>query len=274
VLADVPEVGANYHDHLTISAMGKLKDPISLFGHDRGLLALRHIAEWAVLRTGVLASNVLEAGGFFDLDGDGRPEIQTHLVPRLPYAPGQPGGEHGLTVSAHALALKSRGRVRLKDADPRSHPQLVSGYLDDPSDVQALAASFKLARRHLQSPTMARLVEREIGPGANVRDDDVEGLETLVRKEARTVYHPVGTCRMGSDPGAVVDPQLRVRGVAGLRVADASIMPRIVRGNTNAPTIMIAERAADFIRRAYRVEHASREPVAPPRRAVFDSRRG
>lgn len=247
VHVDLPAVGANYHDHLLISAMGRLREPISLFGHDRGLRAVRHLLQWALLRTGVLSTNVLEAGGFFDLDGDGRPEVQMHLVPRLPYAPGQPGGEHGLTVSAYALACKSRGDIRLRDNRPRSSAVLRTGYLDHPDDVRLLGSGLRLARRILRSPSLARLLSAEIGATAQPDDSDEAALEQLVRQEARTVYHPAGTCRMGGDALSVVDARLRVRGVMGLRVANASVMPTIVRGNTNATAIMVGERAADFI---------------------------
>lgn len=248
VQVDRAGVGSNYQDHLLISAMGRLRDPISLFGHDRGLRALRHIVQWAALRTGVLSTNVLEAGGFFDLDGDGRPEVQMHLVPRLPYAPGQPGGEHGITVSSYALSCKSRGEVRLRDANPGSKPVLRTNYLAHPDDVRLCGAGLGLARRVLRAPSLARLLSGEIGAAANLDESDEAAIERVVRQEARTVYHPAGTCRMGNDADAVVDTELRLRGVAGLRVADGSVMPTIVRGNTNATAIMIGERAADFIR--------------------------
>jgi len=247
VHVDLPGVGANYHDHLLVSVMGRLRDPISLFQHDRGWKAVRHVAQWALLRTGVLSTNVLEAGGFFDLDGDGRPEIQMHLVPRLPYAPGQPGDEHGLTLSAYGLACKSRGEVRLRSTDPRAGAILRTGYLEHPDDVPLLASGLRLARRIMRAPSLSGLVTGEIGATAHLDESDDGALEQIVRQEARTVYHPAGTCKMGSGPDSVVDPRLRVRGIAGLRVADASVMPTITRGNTNAPTIMIGERAADFM---------------------------
>ena len=247
VVADLPGVGANYQDHVIISIMARLKDPISLHGNERGLKALGHILHWLLFRGGVLASNILEAGGFFDLDGDGRPEIQMHLVPRLPFAPGQPRDEHGLTLSAYALACKSRGEIRLRDAHPDSTALFRANYLSHPDDVGALIGGLRLARRILAEPSLATLVSKEMGPAAGVASDDLPAMEQLVRQEARTVYHPVGTCRMGAGRDAVVDSRLRVHGVDSLRIADASIMPRIVRGNTMAPAIMIGERAADFI---------------------------
>jgi choline dehydrogenase len=248
VQVDRPAVGANFHDHMLISVAARLREPISLYGHDKGWRAFRHALQWAALRTGVLSTNVLEAGGFFDIDGDGRPEVQMHLVPRLPYAPGQPSGEHGLTASSYALACKSRGDVRLRNRDPRASAILRTGYLDHPDDIRLLESGFLLARRVLRSPSMARLLTgEEIGATAGVREEDAAALETLMREQARTVYHPAGTCRMGSDAEAVVDTRLRVRGVRDLRVADASVMPTITRGNTNAPAIMIGERAAAFL---------------------------
>lgn len=247
VHADRRQVGQNYQDHLIVSAMARLRDPISLHGHDRGLKALRHVLQWAMFRNGVLASNILEAGGFFDLDGDGRPEIQMHMLPRLPVAPGQPAGEHGFTVSAYALTCRSRGTVGVRGPDPGLPPRLSPNHLSDDKDLRQLTSGLGLARAMLRSPSLANLITSEIGPAAEVSDGDQPAMEQVVRREARTVYHPCGTCRMGSDEDAVVDARLRVRGVAGLRVADASIMPVIVRGNTNAPAIMIGERAADFV---------------------------
>ena len=248
VVADLPGVGANYQDHLLFLVMARLKEPLSLLGHDRGLKAARHLLQWFMFKTGVLSSNVLEAGGFFDLDGDGRPEVQMHLVPRLPFAPGQPKGEHGITVSSYALALKSRGEIRLRDNNPDTPALFRANYLSHADDVRTLMQAVKLARSIIAAPSLGRLVDGEIGPSSGVKSDDDTALEALVRNGARTVYHPAGTCRMGSDRDAVVDTRLKVHGIDGLRVADASIMPVITRGNTNAPSIMIGERAAAFMR--------------------------
>ena len=249
VIADLSGVGSNYQDHLLVSIMARLKQPISLLGHDRGLKAARHLLQWLLFKNGVVSSNVLEAGGFFDLDGDGRPEVQMHLVPRLPFAPGLPADEHGLTLSAYALACKSRGEIRLRDNDPDSAALFRANYLSHPDDIGALVNGLRLARSILAAPALAAQIDGEIGASAGVDNRDDAAMEQLVRHTARTVYHPAGTCRMGKDHDAVVDSRLRVHGIDSLRVADASIMPVIPRGNTNAPSVMIGERAADFITR-------------------------
>jgi choline dehydrogenase len=248
VIGDLPGVGSNYQDHLLVSVMARLRQPISLLGHDRGLKAARHLLQWLLFRNGVVSSNVLEAGGFFDLDGDGRPEVQMHLVPRLPFAPGLPANQHGLTLSAYALACKSRGEIRLRDTDPDSAALFRANYLSHPDDVSTLVSGWRLARSILAAPALASQIDGEIGASTGVDSQDDAAMEQLVRQSARTVYHPAGTCRMGKDRDAVVDTRLKVHGIDGLRVADASIMPVITRGNTNAPSIMIGERAADFIR--------------------------
>ena len=247
VVADLPGVGSNYQDHLLVSVMARLKKPISLLGHDRGLKAARHLLQWLLFKNGVVSSNVLEAGGFFDLDGDGRPEVQMHLVPRLPFAPGLPEGQHGLTLSSYALACKSRGEIRLRDNDPDSTALFRANYLSHPDDVVALVSGLRLARSILGAPALASQIDGEIGASTDVDSFDDAAMEQLVRQTARTVYHPAGTCKMGKDRDAVVDMRLKVHGIDGLRVADASVMPVITRGNTNAPSIMIGERAADFL---------------------------
>src|SRR5207247_1779406 len=144
------------------------------------------------------------------------------------------------------VSPKSRGRLWLRSSDPGDKPRILVNALTEPEDVQSLVAGVKLAREIVASEPLASAAGREIFPGADVQSDD--DIEADVRRRMELIYHPVGTCRMGSDDGAVVDPQLRVRGVDGLRVVDASIMPLIPGGNTNAPTIMVGERAADLIK--------------------------
>ncbi len=247
VVHDLPGVGGNFQDHLAVPVWATLKDPISILGQDRGLNALRHYLQWALFRTGLCTSNVVECGGFFDLDGDGRPDVQFHILPFLRAETGRtPPPGHGVTIQPNLLACYSRGEVRLRSPDPAAEPLFRGNYLSHPEDVATLVRGVRFARRILKSPSLARLIAREILPGEDAPDDDAT-LEAHVREYAKTVFHPVGTCRMGTNGDAVVDLKLRVRGIEGLRVADASVMPEIVRGNTNAPTIMIAERAADFI---------------------------
>jgi choline dehydrogenase len=154
--------------------------------------------------------------------------------------------EPTVSVAPNVCRPKSRGRIRLGKADPGDAPLIEMPLLGDPQDISVLIAGCLRARAIMNQPEMARLVVRESAPGADVTTD--EAWEAYLRDAVVPAYHPVGTCRMGGDAASVVDPQLRVRGVRGLRVADASIMPRIVSGNTNAPTIMIGEKAADLIR--------------------------
>ncbi|NIE72948.1 FAD-dependent oxidoreductase [Pantoea sp. Ap-967] len=256
VVSDVPGVGENYQDHVAVAVDGRLKNPISLLGQDRGFKALRHGLDWVIRRRGLLTSNLVESGGFFDLDGDGRPEIQIHTIAMASTSWGEgdditglPSPEHGLSVSPCCLTSHSRGRIRLRSKDPSAAPIIEANYLSNSLDVENLVRGVRLARQILQAPALAQYIEGEITPGDAVNDDD-SALEAYVRKNAENSYHPAGTCAMGNDENAVVDLQLRVRGIIGLRVADASVMPEIVRGNTTAATVMIAERAAEFITQA------------------------
>ncbi|WP_449433361.1 GMC family oxidoreductase [Pseudomonas putida] len=249
---DLPGVGENFQDHLVAPVDGKLKAPISLLGQDKGLNALRHGLEWSLFRSGILSSCLVEAGGFMDLDGDGRPEVQIHTLAMASTAWGKlADGEpsHGYSVAPCCLTSHSRGQIRLRSRDPEDAPLINANFLSDPRDVRNLMNGVRVARRFLRAPSLARFVDGELMPGRAVGDDDAS-LEAYVRAHAQNAFHPVGTCAMGTGPEAVVDPQLRVRGIDGLRIADASVMPVIVRGNTTAPTVMIAERAAAFIREA------------------------
>jgi choline dehydrogenase-like flavoprotein len=246
---DLPGVGRNYQDHLEVPVYGQTREPISLFGHDKGLSALRHGAQWVMFRSGLMTSNVVESGGFVDFDGDGRADVQFHVLPVLVGDVDRaPPAVHGITLNPCLLAPRSRGELRLRSKDPLALPWLDAGALVDPEDVRLLREGVRLARRILGAPSLAALVSHELEPDASLAGDDDAIIDARVRRYAKTVYHPGGTCKMGVDPMAVVDTRLRVHGVQGLRVADVSIMPVIPRGNTNAGTIMIAERAADFMR--------------------------
>ncbi|HNU10341.1 MAG TPA: GMC family oxidoreductase N-terminal domain-containing protein [Rubrivivax sp.] len=247
VVKDLPGVGANYQDHLEVPVYGRAREPISLAGQDKGLRALAHGAQWLAFRSGLLTSNVVECGGFADTDGSGRADVQFHVLPTLVGDVGRdPPPGHGITINPCFLQPRSRGTVRLRSADPAAPILFDGAYLREQADVDTLVRGVKLARRILRAPSMQAVISEEIAPSPDENAPD-SVLEEHVRRTAKTVYHPSCTCRMGSDDGAVVDPQLRVRGVGRLRVCDASVMPTIVRGNTNAPTIMIAERCADFI---------------------------
>jgi choline dehydrogenase len=151
----------------------------------------------------------------------------------------------GLTIAPCQVRPESRGTIRIKSANPAEYPSIQPNYLSDPIDQQVAVASLRWGRRIAGQPALAKWIESELLPGADFTTD--EQLLGFARMAGSTIYHPVGTCQMGHGPAAVVDPQLRVHGVEGLRVVDASVMPRLVSGNTNAPTIMIAEKAADMI---------------------------
>lgn len=225
-----------------------LKEPISLMGQDRGWRAVSNGLQWMLFRSGVLTSNIVECGAFFDTDGDGRSEIQLNALAASSCGWGDPIPQvHRFSLAPLCNTCHSRGEVRLRSADPDALPMVHGNYLGAQEEVDNLIKGIRLARKVMAAPALARLLKAESLPGPGVGDSDAE-LEAYVRARAGTALHPAGTCAMGTGPEAVVDPQLRVRGVQGLRVADASVMPTIVRGNTAAPTIMIAERAADFIR--------------------------
>jgi choline dehydrogenase len=249
VVGDAREVGANFQDHISAPVWGRLKDPVGLLGHEKGPKGLKHFLEWIFFKKGLLTSNIVESGGFFDLDGDGRPDVQFHFMPLIRGETAQKTPQvHGVTVQPNLLECKSRGEIRLRSRNPADTPLFKGNYLSDPEDMATLLRGLRFARRILKSPSLAKLVAEEILPGENTPDEDAP-LEEHIRATAKTVFHPTSTCRMGTDPGAVVDPKLKLRGFENVRIADASIMPKITRGNTNAPTIMIAERAADFIAR-------------------------
>ncbi|MDD3785860.1 MAG: GMC oxidoreductase, partial [Hydrogenophaga sp.] len=209
---------------------------------------LRGIGEWRRSRSGLLTTNFAEAGGFIRSTPDEPiPDLQLHLVVGKLIDHGrQTVFGHGYSCHVCVLRPRSRGTLRLASPDPQVAPLIDPAFLSDPDDVARLVRGFRLMRELLSQPALAALGGRESAESAEALSG--AQIEQFVRRHADTIYHPVGTCRMGPGPDAVVDARLRVHGVAGLRVVDASIMPSVVGGNTNAPTIMIAEKAADMIR--------------------------
>ncbi|MGY6553127.1 MAG: GMC family oxidoreductase [Wenzhouxiangella sp.] len=244
VRIDVDSVGANLQDHLDVCTLTRCSQPIT-YDH---LNELRVGLRYFLYHEGEGTSNIAEAGGFL-VSGRGRkdrPDVQMHFVPALLDDHGRnrlPGD--GYTIHACALRPLSRGRISLKSADPTQPPSIRANYLSEPEDLEMMLECVRLSREVLQQPAFKPFRGHEIYPGNEVIGR--EGLIDFIRAKAESIYHPVGTCRMGSDDQAVVDPELKVRGVEGLRVIDASIMPTLVGGNTNAPTIMIAEKASDLI---------------------------
>jgi len=244
---DSSEVGNNYQDHLEVSVYGRTKGPISILGNDKGLSALKHGIQWTLFKTGLLTSNVVESGAFLDTTGSGRADVQFHVLPTLVGdVDREPIEGHGISINPSFLRPKSRGFARLRSNNPADPMMFESGALSHQDDVDTLIRGVKVAREIIRAPALNNIIEKELRPSEDVDISD-EAIEAHIRSHAKTVYHPVGTCRMGSDDKAVVDPRLQVKGVSGLRICDASIMPTIVSGNTNAPTIMIAERCAEFI---------------------------
>jgi choline dehydrogenase len=240
-------VGANLQDHLDICTLRHCPPGVS---YDRAS-ELKIAFDWFLRgRRGAGSSNIAEAGGFVRsaLATDERPDVQFHFVPAMldDHGRNRLAGD-GFTVHACFLRPRSRGRITLRDADPLSPPRIEANYLSDPDgfDLRVMVECAKLSRELLAQPAFDRWRGAPILPARDGLSD--AELAEFVRAKAETIYHPVGTCRMGTDEHAVVDPQLRVRGVDGLRVVDASVMPTLPGGNTNAPVIAIAERAAELI---------------------------
>lgn len=246
IVLDLPGVGQNLQDHLAAGVFYYSRQPVSLVNAAKLGALLRYV----FFRKGLLTSNVGEGGAFVRTRPDlVDPDIQYHFGPihyvhhGLTKLPG-----HGFAVGPLVLRPHSRGYIRLRSNDPLAHPIIQPCYLEQESDLQPLLDGLKLAREIIHTRAFDRYRGEEILPGTGAQTDD--DLRDYVRHFAETLYHPVGTCKMGSDALAVVDAELRVRGLEGLRVVDASVMPTIPSGNTNAPTIMIAEKAADLIRAA------------------------
>ncbi|MBL8385360.1 MAG: GMC family oxidoreductase N-terminal domain-containing protein [Burkholderiales bacterium] len=251
-VADAPEVGANLHDHIDYIINRRFASR-DLFGLSLGggVRLLREIRRYRRERRGMVTTNFAESGGFVrTLPELAEPDVQFHFVVAMVDNHNRTTHfGHGYSLHACVLNPRSRGTLRLASADARAAPLIDPGFLADPADLATLVRAFRAMRRILGAPAFAPFRGPELYT-EGLRDDDEAGIEAAIRERADTIYHPVGTCRMGGDAQAVVDPELRVRGVAGLRVVDASVMPALVSGNTNAPTIMIAEKGADLIRRA------------------------
>jgi choline dehydrogenase len=242
VCVDAPGVGANLQDHLDICTLFTCREKIT---YD----TLNHL--WAGLKyylshQGPATSNIAEAGAFIvsRLAREDRPDVQLHFIPAQLDDHGRnvlPGS--GVTLHACPLRPESRGEIRLRSADPLEPPAIEPRYLTTGDDARMMVECVRLSLEIFAQPAFEPFLAERIYPEPGLESD--EDILAFVRRKAETIYHPVGTCRMGTDDAAVVDPQLRVRGVDRLRVVDASVMPTLVSGNTNAPTIMIAEKIAE-----------------------------
>jgi choline dehydrogenase len=249
VLADLPGVGKNLQDHLQARLVFKCNEP-TLNDEVRSLFNKARIAlKYAMFRSGPMAMAASLATGFMRTGPHVEtPDIQFHVQPWSADSPGE--GVHpfsAFTMSVCQLRPESRGEIRLASADTRVHPRILPRYLSTETDRRTIVEGIKIARRIARHDPLASKISEEFRPDATLDLDDDVGTLDWARNYSTTIYHPTGTCKMGPGPDAVVDARLRVHGLTGLRVADCSIMPEIVSGNTNAPAIMIGEKAADMI---------------------------
>jgi choline dehydrogenase-like flavoprotein len=251
-LHDLPGVGQNLHDHVDVVLVVDAPQAKDLFGLSlTGMVrGIQGMFEWRRQRSGMLTTNFAEAGGFIKSQPDEPiPDLQLHFVvgKLLDHGRTTTFG-HGYSCHVCLLRPRSRGSVQLDSKDPLAPPLIDPNFLGNRDDAERLVRGFKLMRHILSQPALAELHGKELAASARAQTD--AQIEHFIRDHADTIYHPVGTCRMGRGPLDVVDARLCVRGIEGLRVVDASIMPRVVGGNTNAPVIMIAEKAADMIKAA------------------------
>lgn len=259
---DLPGVGSNMQDHLDLFAICECTGDFTYDSYAKPHKTVWAGIQYLLLKKGPAASSLFETGGFWYADPTAAsPDIQFHLglgsgieagVEKLKNA--------GVTLNSAFLRPRSRGTVRLKNADPAEMPQIDPNYWADPYDRQMSIKGLRLAREILRQPALKSFILREVLPGPKVGSD--EEIVDYACRTAKTDHHPVGTCRMGHDDMAVVTPELKLRGIEGLRVCDASVMPRVPSSNTNAPTVMVGEKGADLIR--------GREPLPP---AVFSGNR-
>ena len=244
VAVDLPGVGENLQDHPYLTSVWDVPGGGSLADAEKP----KALLEYLLRRTGPLSSSVAEAFAFIrSRPGLAQPDLQFHFAPAYFVDNGfEEYDGHAITMGPVLVAPRSRGWLRLRSADPADKPRVLTNSLADPEDVSALVAGARLAREIASSEALSAVIGRQVFPDEGARTD--EDLEEDLRRRVDLLYHPVGTCRMGTDEDAVVDPELRVRGIEGLRVVDASVMPTITSGNTNAPTIAIAEKGADLIK--------------------------
>jgi choline dehydrogenase len=262
VLLDQPAIGENLSDHAAAQLVWTTPEPESL------LLALEPAAleQYEATQTGPFASNLAEAGGFARVEADApAPDVQFHVAPVHIVEEGMRDPEgHGVWVSPCVLTPESRGTVRLASSDPTAKPIVHNDFYSKARDLERMIAGLRLAQDICAQPAMRPYCAE---PFTTPAGDDEQAVRAHIARTTFAVYHPVGTCRMGHDADAVVDEQLRVNGLEGLRVVDASVMPVVPRGNTNAPTIAIAERAADLIRHGRAAAELREERPSEPARA-------
>ncbi|MDA0240332.1 MAG: choline dehydrogenase [Proteobacteria bacterium] len=251
---DRSAVGENLQEHVNTFVTFNCSKPVSFDPEMRLDRLTRHVARWAMFRTGPAATLALQSASFIRTQPESeRPDIELLVSPVAPDAniwfPGvKKAVGHRYSSRVAVLHPRSRGRVTLRSADPAAPPRILWNLFDDPTDLKVLRDGVKAVRSIFATEPLAGVIDEEIRPGRNYSTDDE--IEEFLRRNCETAHHPAGTCRMGADDEAVVNAQLRVQGVEGLRVADCSVMPNVVGSNTNVPTIMIAEKAADMIKAA------------------------
>ncbi|MDT8345424.1 MAG: GMC oxidoreductase, partial [Thermohalobaculum sp.] len=272
VVADRPGVGRNLQDHLELYIQQAASQPITLYRY-WNLLGKAYVgARWLFTRTGPGASNQFEAAGFVrSRAGVDYPDIQFHFLPIAVRYDGKAASEgHGFQAHVGPMRSASRGAVTLRSANPREAPRIRFNYMSDPQDWADFRHCIRLTREIFAAPAFDDFRGPEIQPGPQVQTDDQ--LDDFIRDHAESAYHPCGTCRMGraDDPMAVVDPQARVIGIEGLRVADSSVFPRVTNGNLNAPSIMVGEKVADHVLGRPPLARDNRAPWINPRWEVAD----
>jgi len=261
---DLPGVGQNLQDHLDSCTLYRCKQPITYDRISEVLSGLKYL----LTRNGPAASNIAEAGGFFvsQYAPDDRPDMQMHFVPAMLDDHGRNRLEgDGFTLHCCPLRPESRGSIELASTDPTQHPLIYANYLSSDYDLKLMIEGVKISRQIFAAKAFDPYRGDELFPGTDRQSD--QQITEFIRAKAETIYHPVGTCKMGDDDMAVVDHELKVHGIDGLRVIDASVMPTLVSGNTNAPTIAIAERASDLIRGLQPVASVEDDIAADPQAA-------
>jgi choline dehydrogenase len=248
VVVDSPDVGQNLQDHLDVLLLQECSQPITAYSYNKGIKQYLTAIEYLFKKSGFGRENFLESGGFAkSREGLDRPDLQFHFVNALVQDHGNvPAPKDGFSIHVCQLRPESRGSISLASADPFAAPLIDPNYLATPEDRRALREGFKIAREIVAQAAMAPYRGPEFKPGSHVQSD--EDIDAFIKASAETIYHPVGTCRMGADAGAVVDGDCKVVGAQNLRVVDASVMPNLIGGNTNAATIMIAEKISDHLR--------------------------
>ena len=246
VVADLQAVGKNLQDHLDVAIQQTCAKPVSLYGLTSWQNKLSLGAQWLFAGKGPGATGHSETGGFLRTnDAVETPDVQLHFMPMVMQRGSVLPQTHGYQLHVCQLRQDSRGSLKLRCADPKAQPIIDANYLETNADLRCMRDGVKIVREILAQPAFDEFGATELHPGSTERTD--EDIDTFIRQRSETCYHPCGTCKMGTDELAVVDPQLKVRGIEGLRVVDASVMPTVISGNLNGPTIMLAEKGADMI---------------------------